>query len=449
MDRYAEAQRAAELSAKAAEAGIRFVNLQFSDIMGIAKSLTVPIELLSDAVEHGKWFDGSAIEGFARTAESDMYLQPDLDTFAAIPWDTSDARSARVLCWVYNPNGELFSGDPRAALARVINEARDLGYTFNVGPELEFFLFQRDVGRTDPLPQDRGGYFDYSTDQAAHVRKAIVNALQQMGVNIESDHHEVAAGQHEIDLTYADALRTADNIVTAKYAVKAIAQQYNLSATFLPKPIFGVNGSGMHCHQSLADDSGRNLFADENDEYGLSPLARAFIGGQLSHARGMCAVLAPLVNSYKRLVAGYEAPVYISWARVNRSALIRAPKLSPGQLQSTRLELRCPDPSCNPYLALAAMLKTGLAGIRRQMALPEPVEENIYQFSESELRRRNIGLLPSTLGEALDELQQDDVVQESLGDHIYERFVEAKHAEWDSFRAYVTPWELEQYLEVY
>jgi glutamine synthetase len=435
--------------ALAREQGVRYVNLQFIDILGIAKSVTIPIERLGEAVEHGKWFDGSAIEGFARTAESDMYLLPDLSTFAVLPWEKGQAATARVLCWIYNPNGELFAGDPRATLRRALDEARAMGFQYHVGPELEFFLFNRHGGAISPLPHDRASYFDYSADQAAHVRRQMIDALQAMGVVVESAHHEVAAGQHEVDLRYADALETADNVVTVKYTLKAIAQAHDLYATFLPKPIYGINGSGMHCHQSLADLQGRNLFADPSDEYGLSEIARSFIAGQLEHARGMCAVLSPLVNSYKRLVAGYEAPVYISWARVNRSALIRVPKVSPGREDSTRLELRCPDPACNPYLAFAVMLKAGLDGIRRELPLPEPVEENIFQFDEAELRRRNIGILPSTLGEAIEALLADSVVQDALGDHILERFVEAKRLEWDSFRTYVTQWELDRYFEVY
>ncbi|MFN8535778.1 MAG: glutamine synthetase family protein [Dehalococcoidia bacterium] len=449
MNRNDALRQAAELTARAQDAGVRFVNLQFIDITGIAKSLTIPAGLLGEAVEHGKWFDGSAIEGFARTAESDMYLLPDLDTFAVLPWEQGEDATARVLCWVHNPNGERFDGDPRATLRRALDEAQAMGFQYQVGPELEFFLLNRQGGSIGPLPHDRASYFDYSADQAAHVRRQMVNALQAMGVEVESAHHEVAAGQHEIDLSYADALRTADNVVTVKYALKAVAQAHDLYATFLPKPIYGINGSGMHCHQSLSDVDGRNVFADPLDEYGLSEIARSFIAGQLEHARGMCAVLSPLVNSYKRLVAGYEAPVYISWARVNRSALIRVPKVSPGRVDSTRLELRCPDPACNPYLAFAVMLKAGLDGIRRGLTLPDPVEENIYQFDEAELRRRNIGILPSTLGEALDALQDDLVIQEALGDHILERFLEAKRLEWDSFRSYVSQWELDRYLEVY
>ncbi|MBI4319102.1 MAG: type I glutamate--ammonia ligase [Chloroflexi bacterium] len=435
----------------AQEENVKFVNLQFTDVVGVVKSVTIPVDQFPDTIEHGKWFDGSSIEGFARIAESDMYLKPDLSTFAIIPWERGEDTTARVICWVYNPNDELFPGDPRAVLDRVLAEASALGLAFNTGPELEFFLFKPDeAGKVVPLPHDRAGYFDLSTDLASHVRKDMVNALKALGISVETSHHEVAAGQHEIDFQYADALRTADHAVTFKYTLKAVAQSYQLHATFMPKPIFGINGSGMHVHQSLAHlDTGVNAFVDTDDEYGLSELAKQFIAGQLHHARGMSAVLAPLVNSYKRLVPGYEAPVYISWARVNRSALIRVPKITPGQLQATRIELRCPDPSCNPYLAFAVMLKTGLDGVKRKLPLPEPVEENLYHFDESELRRRNIGMLPATLGDALQELSKDTVVQEALGEHVYERFVEAKTLEWDQFRMYVSPWELERYLEVY
>ena len=430
---------------------VRFINLQFTDIIGVVKSVSIPVDQFEEAAQRGKWFDGSSIEGFARIAESDMYLMPDLETFAVIPWERGDNTTARVICWVYNPNGEPFAGDPRAVLARVISEAREMGYIYNTGPELEFFLFKPDeAGRIGPLPHDRGSYFDLSTDLAYHVRKDMVNALRAMGIRVETSHHEVAAGQHEIDFQYADALRTADNTVTFKYTLKAVAQKHGLHATFMPKPIYGINGSGMHTHQSLAFvDSSENAFADPSDPYGLSDVAKHFIAGQLHHARGMCAILAPLVNSYKRLVPGYEAPVYISWARVNRSALIRVPKTSPGDLRATRIELRCPDPSCNPYLAFAVMLKCGLDGIKRKLPVPEPVEENLYHFDERELRRRNIGTLPATLGEALEELKRDDVVAEALGEHVLERFIEAKTLEWDQYRTYVSPWELERYLEIY
>jgi glutamine synthetase len=395
---------AKEVLAKAEREQVRFVNLQFTDVVGLVKSVTIPLEQFPDAIQHGKWFDGSSIEGFARIAESDMYLMPDLRTFQIIPWERGENTTARTICWVYNPTGELFPGDPRAVLARGVREAAEMGYAFKAGPEVEFFLFLPDeTGRIQPLPHDRAGYFDFSTDLASYVRKEMVNALEHMGIQVETSHHEVAAGQHEIDFEYADALTAADNTVTFKYTLKAIAQQHNLHATFMPKPIFGVNGSGMHTHQSLFDKNGKNAFADPNDEYGLSVVAKHFIAGQLHHARALAAVVAPLVNSYKRLVPGYEAPVYVSWARVNRSALIRVPKITPGRPEATRAEIRCPDASCNPYLAFAALLAAGLDGIRRKLPLPEPVEENLYAFDEDELVRRQISVLPGSLGEALEE----------------------------------------------
>jgi glutamine synthetase len=429
---------------------VRFVNLQFTDVVGLVKSVTIPLEQFPDAMAHGKWFDGSSIEGFARIAESDMYLIPDLRTFQIIPWERGDNTTARAICWVYSPTGELFPGDPRAVLAKVLRDATDQGYVFKAGPEVEFFLFLPDEsGRVRPLPHDRAGYFDFSTDLASYVRKEMVNALEEMGIKVETSHHEVAAGQHEIDFEYADALTAADNTVTFKYTLKAIAQQHNLHATFMPKPLFGVNGSGMHTHQSLFDLHGANAFADPSDEYGLSAVAKHFIAGQLAHARAMAAVVAPLVNSYKRLVPGYEAPVYVSWARVNRSALIRVPKTSAGRLEATRAEIRCPDPSCNPYLAFAAMLAAGMDGIRRKLPLPEPVEENLYAFDEDELVRRQINVLPGSLGEALEEFRADEALQAALGPHVYERFLEAKSIEWNDYRTYVSPWELERYLEEY
>src|SRR5947209_7819077 len=334
---------------------VRFVNLQFTDITGAVKSVTIPIGQLEDSLEHGTWFDGSSIEGFARIAESDMYLKPDPTTFKVIPWERGENTTARIICQVFTPDGEEFPGDPRAVLTRVLREAQAMGFDYFTGPELEFFLLVPDAaGREQPLPHDRGGYFDLSTDLAIQVRKEMVNGLHEMGIDVEASHHEVAIGQHEIDFRYGQALTTADNAVSFKYTLKAIAQLHGLHATFMPKPIFGVNGSGMHVHQSLFRvDGGENAFFDASDEYGLSSVARQFIAGQLHHAPGMCAVLASLVNSYKRLVPGYEAPVYISWARVNRSAVIRVPRITPEKPKSTRIELRCPDPSSNPYLAFA------------------------------------------------------------------------------------------------
>jgi glutamine synthetase len=441
---------AADVLKRAEEEHVRFVNLQFTDIAGAVKSVTIPIDRFADSIEHGTWFDGSSIEGFARIAESDMYLMPDVSTFRVVPWERGDNTTARVICQVFTPNGEPFAGDPRQALVRVLDEALEMGYDYNTGPELEFFLLvPGDNGNDHPLPHDRGSYFDLTTDLASSVRKEMVNALQDMGISVEAAHHEVASGQHEIDFEYDRALLTADNAVTFKYTLKAIAELHGLHATFMPKPVFGINGSGMHVHQSLfrhgTDD---NAFVNADDEYGLSDIARSFIAGQLTHARGMCAILASLVNSYKRLVPGFEAPIYVSWARVNRSALIRIPKITPAKPKSARIELRCPDPSANPYLAFAVMLKAGLDGIKNQLTLPEPVEQNLYHFSEERRRETGIAVLPGSLFEALEELERDSVIQDALGSHIYERFLEAKRGEWEEYRMQVTPWELERYLPV-
>ncbi len=441
-----------KLISEAEKEKVRFVNLQFADLMGIVKSVAIPLHQFEDACINGKWFDGSSIEGFARIAESDMFLVPDLSTWAIMPWERADKSTARAICWVYNPNGDLFEGDPRMVLARAMDYAANLGYKFNTGPELEFFLFKDRLGDISSATHDVGGYFDLTGDMGADVRKDMVNALEGMGIKVETSHHEVARGQHEIDFEYDNALSTADNAVTLKYTLKAIAAEHGLHCTFMPKPIFGINGSGMHTHQSFSDIEGErgNLFANEDDpQYGISTLARKYIAGQLKHARGMCAILAPLVNSYKRLVPGYEAPVYISWARVNRSALIRVPKNRPGKTAAARIELRCPDPSCNPYLAFAVMVRAGLDGIENDIEVPDPVEENLYHFDESERLRRNIKTLPGSLYEALQEMQKDDLVRETLGDHITDRLLEAKTEEWNEFRMRVTQWELDRYLDMY
>ncbi len=440
----------------AKDRNLSFVSLQFTDIVGHVKSVQVPMHQLAPAVEHGKWFDGSSIEGFARIAESDMFLRPDLSTFSAVPWEpgVDDAGrklptgGARVICDVFTPRGDPFPGDPRGVLRRQMERANKLGFTFNTGPELEFFLLRPSGDGIEPLPHDAAGYFDLSTDLGTEVRKEMMNDLEAFGIKVETAHHEVATGQHEIDFEYADALRTADNAVTFKTTLKAAAARRNLYATFMPKPFFGINGSGMHTHQSLWDNgAGRNGFADPDADYGLSQLARNYIAGTLAHARGMIAVLAPLVNSYKRLVPGYEAPVYIGWARINRSALIRIPQISAGQTDSTRIELRCADPSSNPYLAFAAMLAAGLDGLERKLEPPAPVEENLYHLDAAKLESRNIRQLPGTLREALDELRADSVIIEALGEHIFERFVEAKTEEWDEYRMQVSDWEVERYLE--
>ena len=440
--------------ATAREQDVKFIDLQFTDVVGAVKSVTIPIEQFGEAIDHGKWFDGSSIEGFTRIAESDMFLVPDLSTFAVIPWQRGENTTARVICWVHGPEGSLFEGDPRVVLRRQLDEAAALGYAYNTGPELEFFLFKTNGGPVAPIPHDAGGYFDLTEDLGSGVRKEMVRALEAMGIEVETSHHEVAVGQHEIDFKYADALTTADNAVTLRYTLKAVAQRYDLHATFMPKPLEGMNGSGMHTHQSLSSlASGKNAFVGVNEGgddnvYGLSKLARHFIAGQLAHARGMCAVLAPTINSYKRLVPGFEAPVYLSWARTNRSALIRIPRITPSQPAATRVELRCPDPSANPYLAFAVMLAAGLDGIRRELEPPDPMEENLYHLSSEGLAERGVHTLPFNLGEALEELERDEVVCAALGKHVLSHFREAKVQEWNSYGRHVSTWEIERYLEI-
>ncbi len=357
---------------------------------------------------------------------------------------------ARIICDVRTPNGEPFDGDPRATLLKALEVANSMGYNFLVAPELEFFLLHLEDKTPTPLPHDRGGYFDLSTDLAATVRRQMVQALQQMGIRIEASHHEVAAGQHELDFETADALHIADGLMTAKYVLKGIAAQHDLYATFLPKPFFGVNGSGMHTHQQLISRvTGQNVFVDEHGEYGLSDIGHYFIAGQLAHAHAMCAILAPLVNSYKRLVPGFEAPVFIKWGRVNREALIRVPRPGIDRQLSARIELRCPDPSSNPYLALAVMLRAGLDGIQRKLPLPPAMDESLFLRDEEETQRHRTKLLPATLGEALEGLREDSLIRETLGDSIYEGFIEAKSIEWIEYRKQVHAWELERYLPVF
>jgi glutamine synthetase len=444
---------------------IRYINLEFTDVVGMAKSVTIPVEQFAASLTSGRWFDGSALESIARVAESDMYLFPDLSTFSVLPvrvrppastviadlamLDDEDV-GARVICNVLTPDGERFDGDPRATLLRALEVAREMGYDFMVAPELEFFLLHLEGKTPMPLPFDRGSYFDLSTDLAATVRRQMVQALLHMGIGIESSHHEIAAGQHEIDFETRDALHVADGVMTAKYVLKAIASRHDLYATFMPKPFFGLNGSGMHTHQQLISRaSGRNAFVDESGEgeYGLSDVGRYFIAGQLAHARAMCAVLSPLVNSYKRLVPGYEAPVYINWGRVNREALIRVPRPDANRQASARIELRCCDPSCNPYLAFAVMLRAGLDGIERRLPLPPAMDESLFLRDGDE--RHVSPLLPATLGEALTDLREDPLIRETLGDTIYEGFVEAKSIEWADYRKQVHSWELERYLPVF
>ena len=435
------------------EDNVRFVSLQFTDILGAIKSVTIPVGRLEEALEQGIWFDGSSIEGFARIYESDMVLKPDPGTYQVLPWSAPERRRARLICDVHGPDGQPSSSAPRVMLRQILTQAVEQGYVYNVGPELEFFLFKRNSEpngqqATRPVPHDVGGYFDFSPrDEAQQVRSEIILALEAMGMHVEMSHHEGATGQHEIDFRYADALASADNAVTFKYTVRAIAATHGIYASFMPKPIFGINGSGMHTHQSLFSGEGRNLFYDPDDPYHLSRLAYNFIAGQMEHARALAVVVAPTVNSYKRLTPGYEAPVYICWAQLNRSALIRVPAHAARGKDAMRVELRCPDPSANPYLAFAAMLAAGLDGIKRGLIPPSPVNEDVYNFDEGDLRERAIGTLPGTLAEGLDALERDEVVQAALGPAITEAFLRAKRAEWDEYRIQVTSWELERYLE--
>lgn len=430
---------------------VKFIDLQFTDIFGVTKSVTLPADRLEEALDRGVWFDGSSIQGFARIQESDMYLQLDPVTFRILPWTRNNGAQdlrARVLCDVHAPDGEPFDADPRYALKRAMKHAEDLGLVYNTGPELEFFLFRETNGEQRAVPHDVGGYFDFSPeDEAQRVRSDIVKALQALRIYVEMSHHEVAVGQHEIDFKYEPALHSADNAITFKYTVKGIAAKHGLFATFMPKPIFGINGSGMHVHQSLTDiTTGENLLYDPAGEFKLSKLARHFIAGQLEHARSLAAVVAPTVNSYKRLTPGYEAPVYVCWAQRNRSAMIRVPRYSPGREQSTRVELRFPDPSCNPYLAFAVMLEAGLDGIERELEPPGPVTDDVFHWTKEQREACGVQTLPGTLEEALDALAQDEIIRNALGDHIYGVYDRAKREEWEAYRIHVTAWETERYL---
>lgn len=437
-----------EVMARVKQDEVRVITLQFTDVTGTLKSLNIPPSKLEEAVRVGVWFDGSSIEGFTRIFESDMLLIPDVSTYTTLPWTKETGKVARILCDVYTPAGEPFEGDPRYILKRALRRAGEMGFIYNTGPEIEFFLFKAENGPVArPTPFDMGSYFDSSQgDLAAQARREMMFVLEEMGLEVEMAHHEVAPGQHEINIRYSDALTCADNAITLKYAVRSVAQKYGLYASFMPKPIYGVNGSGMHTHQSLFDKNGRNAFYNPDDPYRLSDIAYHFIAGQLAHARALAAVVAPTVNSYKRLVPGYEAPVYVCWGQINRSALIRIPMVSKGREQSTRAELRCPDPSCNPYLAFAVMLACGLDGIERKLQPPKPMEENVFEFDAVQREEANIITLPGSLYEALEELKKDTVIQEALGQHVYRWFLRAKEHEWDEYRTQITPWELERYL---
>ena len=429
---------------------VKFMCLQFTDVTGAVKSVDIPVKQLEMALDEGVWFDGSSVEGFSRIQESDMRLMPDASTYAVLPWSDPERRRARLLCDIYRPDGVPFSGDPRGVLRRAAEALSERGWSYNVGAEPEFFLVRKNGPMAiHPVPHDVGGYFDFSaSDEAQRVRGELMLALDSMGLEVETGHHEVALGQHEIDFRYADVLRAADNVVTLKYTVKALAARHDLVATFMPKPIFGINGSGMHVHQSLFDKEGKNLFYDRADSFRLSSLAYQFMAGQLEHARAMAAVVAPTVNSYKRIVPGYEAPVYVCWAQINRSALICIPQHTAERPKSTRAEIRCPDPSCNPYLAFAVMLAAGLDGIDNEKPCPPPVNNiNIYEMQSEELEAMGIRQLPGSLAEALDELQADSVVRAALGAEALDAFIRAKRVEWDTYRTRVTDWEVSTYLE--
>ena len=428
----------------AEEEDVEFIRLQFTDMFGTLKNVAITKSQLEKALENQCMFDGSSIEGFVRIEESDMYLYPDLDTFAIFPWRPQQGKVARIICDIYRPDGKPFEGDPRYILRKTLAEAAKMGYQFDVGPECEFFLFHTDEnGCPTTLTHERAGYFDLGpVDLGENARRDMVLTLEEMGFEIEASHHEVAPAQHEIDFRYGEGLKTADNIMTFKLAVKTIAKRFGLFASFMPKPKFGVNGSGMHINMSVSKD-GKNIFHDGSDELGLSQEAYYFIGGLMKHMTGMTAVTNPLVNSYKRLVPGYEAPIYIAWSATNRSPLIRIPA---ARGEATRIELRCPDPAANPYLALAVCLAAGLDGIKNKINPPSPVKANIFHMGKEEKEMLNIESLPSNLHEAVKELREDKFVCSVLGDHIAKRYAKAKEAEWEAYREQITDWEISNYL---
>lgn len=429
------------------ENGVRFIRLQFTDIFGSLKNVAITEKQLKKALDNEIMFDGSSIDGFVRIEESDMYLRPNLDTFVIFPWRPQQGKVARLICDIYRPDGSPFEGDPRYALRRAIADAAKLGYEMNVGPECEFFLFETDEnGHATTNTQDNAGYFDLApTDRGENARRDMTLALEEMGFEIEASHHEVAKGQNEIDFKYGPALETADKIMTFKLVVKSIAQRHGLHASFMPKPIFGINGSGMHVNMSLFKD-GENAFSDPSDKNGLSKVAYQFIAGLLKNIKGLSAVTNPLVNSYKRLVPGYEAPVYLAWSCSNRTALIRVPA---SRGAGTRVELRCPDPSANPYLVLAVLLQAGLDGIKNNLEVEKETVANIFAMSDQERKEEGIDNLPNNLYEAINFMKDSELARKALGEHIYENYLEAKQAEWDDYRTKVHDWEIENYLDRY
>ena len=429
------------------ENDIKFIRLQFTDIFGFLKNVAITDRQLEKALDNNIMFDGSSISGFVRIEESDMYLRPDLDTFSILPWRPQHGRVARLICDVYTPEGNAFEGDPRNILKKVLTEAEDMGYSFNVGPECEFFLLETDEkGRPKLETQDKSGYFDLSPlEGAENARRDMCMMLENMGFEIEASHHEVAYGQNEIDFKYVDALTTADSIMTFKLVVKSVAQRHGVYATFMPKPFFGINGSGMHVNMSLMKD-GKNAFYDEGDKLALSKDAYSFIAGLMKHVKELTAITNPLVNSYKRLVPDYEAPVYIAWSAKNRSPLIRVPATRGA---GTRIELRCPDPSANPYLALACLLAAGLDGIKNNLTPPTPIEKNIFDMSAEERHAYGIENLPGSLEESIKYMEESELIRKTLGDHTFYNYIKAKKIEWDQYRTKVTPWEIDNYLEQY
>ncbi|MDR9459729.1 MAG: glutamine synthetase family protein [Dehalococcoidia bacterium] len=430
----------------AKEHDVKFIRLWFTDILGMLKSFAITVEELDNALTQGMGFDGSSIQGFARIDESDMIAMPDPDTFQLLPWRPKEHNAvARMFCDVLRPGGEPFQGDPMYVLKTNLKRAADMGFTFYVGPELEYFYF-RDSKSTEVL--DQGGYFDMTPlDTASDLRRETVLNLEEMGIGVEYSHHEVAPSQHEIDMRYTDALTMANNVMTYRLVVKQIALSHGVYATFMPKPVFGINGSGMHVHQSLFKN-GHNAFFDANDPYHLSKTAKCYIAGLLKHAPELTSVTNQWVNSYKRLIPGYEAPVYLSWARRNRSDLIRVPEYQPGKENSTRIEFRSPDPACNPYFAFSVMLAAGLEGIEKEYEIPAPIEENVYEMTEEERKRRNIGTLPGSLWEAIKLTEESELVRKALGDHAFDAFIQNKKIEWDLYRSQVTGYELDKYLPI-
>jgi len=441
-----DTQAKQDILRQAEENNVKFIRLWFTDILGTLKSFAITVGELEDALDGGMGFDGSSITGYNDIEESDMIAMPDPDTFQVIPWSPQDNRTARMICDVETPDGDPYVGDPRYILKRALERANEMGFdAFNCGPELEFFYFKDSTSAT---PIDQGGYFDLTTlDAATSLRRETILALQEVGINVEVSHHEVAPSQHEIDLRFDDALVMADKVQTYKTVVKEIATRHGVYATFMPKPLANENGSGMHTHQSLFTGD-KNAFFDPDNQYYLSDEAQAFIAGQLRHAREISIIFAQYVNSYKRLVPGYEAPVYIAWSRKNRSALVRVPGFHPGQEKATRMELRCPDPAANIYLCFAALLHAGLEGIEKGYELPEPMERNLYDLSPTELQKLGVQSLPADLGEAIKEAENSELLQKTLGEHTYTRLLELKRAEFEEYRLQVTPYEVQKFLPI-